>query len=292
MRSTRSIAVVGALALTLAAAACGGSGDDAGSVDGETNFAAGSTMLKLKESGRLRVGTKFDQPGFGLVQPNGKPEGFDVEIAKIIAERLGVPEDGIEFIETPSTIREEVLEQNRVDIVVATYTINDKRKQRVDFAGPYYIAGQTLMVKADNTDITGPDAFKDGTKKVCSVKNSTPATNIEKYLQDTAKQLVLFDEYQSCVNSLKSGKVDAVTTDNVILTGFVAASNDKYALAGTAFTEEPYGIGVKKGDKDFRNFINDSLEAAFDDGSYIRAWKISAGEYDGRDPRIPTVDRY
>ncbi|MEV6600323.1 glutamate ABC transporter substrate-binding protein [Actinoplanes sp. NPDC051346] len=290
MRKTRAIAAAGALALALAASACGG--DDADSTGESKSFAAGSTMQKLKDAGKLRVGTKFDQPGFGLEQLRGKPDGFDVEIAKIIAAQLDIPEDEIEYTETPSSIREQVLQQDKVDIVVATYTITDKRKQVVDFAGPYYIAGQTLMVKVDNTDITGPESFEDGTKKVCSVINSTPAINIEKYLKNKTKQLVLFDTYQKCVTALKSGRVDAVTSDNVILTGFIATSEGEFALAGTAFTDEPYGIGVKKGDKAFRNFINDTLEASFEDGSYARAWKVSAGEYDPSVPRIPTVDRY
>ncbi|ROP27953.1 amino acid ABC transporter substrate-binding protein (PAAT family) [Couchioplanes caeruleus] len=290
MRKTRATAAVGALALALAAAACGG--DDSGPTDERKSFAAGSTMQKLNEAQKLRVGTKFDQPGFGLKKAGGVPKGFDVEIAKIIATHLDIPEDKIEYVETPSSIREQVLQQDKVDIVVATYTITDKRKQVIDFAGPYYIAGQTLMVTVDNTDITGPDSFKDGTKKVCSVTNSTPAVNIEKYLKDKAKQLVLFDNYQKCVSALKDDKVDAVTTDNVILMGFIATNENELAFAGTAFTEEPYGIGVKKGDKDFRNFINDTLEASFKDGSYRWAWKYTAGKYDPGIPEIPTVDRY
>ena len=176
--------------------------------------------------------------------------------------------------------------------MVATYTINDKRKEVIDFAGPYYIAGQSILVKADNTDITGPDSFKDGSKKVCSVTNSTPATNIEQYLGNKGEQLVLFDIYQKCVDALKGGQVDAVTTDNVILTGFLATNEGQFKLAGTPFTEEPYGIGLKKGDNDFRTFVNDTLEASFKDGSYTTAWKDTAGKYDPAEPKIPTVDRY
>ncbi|MFI7601382.1 glutamate ABC transporter substrate-binding protein [Actinoplanes sp. NPDC049681] len=290
MRFTRLTAAAGVLVLAMTSAACGG--NDTGSTGEGQGFPAGSTMQRLVEAHKIRVGTKFDQPGFGLEGPGGLPKGFDVEIAKIIAKKLGIPYYAIEYTETPSTIREQVLQQGKVDMVVATYTINDKRKEVVDFAGPYYVAGQTLMVKSDNTDVTGPDSFKDGTKKVCSVTNSTPAANIEKYLKNKAKQLELFDSYDKCVEALKAGKIDAVTTDNVILTGFVATNPDQFALVGSAFTEEPYGIGVKKGDKDFRNFINDTLEEAFHDGSYMKAWKVTAGKYDPNDPLIPEIDRY
>ena len=292
MRTIRLAAAVGAMALALTVTACGGDdgGDDAGS--GNSNFAAGSTMEKINKAQKLRVGTKFDQPGFGLKGLSGKPEGFDVEIAKIVAKALDIPEDKIEYTETPSTVREQVIQQDKVDIVVATYTINDKRKAVIDFAGPYYIAGQSILVKADDSSITGPDSFKDGTKKVCSVTNSTPATNIEKYLGDKAKQLVLFDIYQKCVDALKGGQVNAVTTDNVILTGFVATNEGQFKLAGTPFTEEPYGIGLKKGDNDFREFVNKTLETSFTDGTYLKAWKDTAGKFDPADPKIPTINRY
>jgi glutamate transport system substrate-binding protein len=293
MRTTRWAALAGAVVLALTATACGG--DDGGGEEGgsgNTSFAAGSTMARLNEAQKLRVGTKFDQPGFGLKGLSGKPEGFDVEIAKIVAKALDIPEDKIEYTETPSTVREQVIQQDKVDIVVATYTINDKRKEVIDFAGPYYIAGQSILVKQDNADITGPDSFKDGTKKVCSVTNSTPATNIEKYLGDKAKQLVLFDIYQKCVDALKGGQVDAVTTDNVILTGFIATNEGQFKLAGEPFTEEPYGIGMKKGDNDFREFVNKTLETSFTDGSYLKAWKDTAGKYDPSDPKTPTINRY
>ena len=293
MRTTRMAAVFGAIALALTTTACGG--DEGGSEEGgsaNTSFAAGSTMERLNKAQKLRVGTKFDQPGFGLKGLSGKPEGFDVEVAKLIAQALDIPADKIEYTESPSTVREQVIQQDKVDIVVATYTINDKRKAVIDFAGPYYIAGQSILVKTTDTAITGPDSFKDGTKKVCSVTNSTPATNIEKYLGDKAKQLVLFDIYQKCVDALKGGQVDAVTTDNVILSGFVATNEGQFKLAGQPFTEEPYGIGLKKGDNDFREFVNKTLETSFTDGSYVKAWKDTAGKFDPADPKIPTINRY
>ena len=290
MRKTRIVAALGAITLALTLTACGGDDSDGGG-SGTSNFAAGSTMEKLNKAQKIRVGTKFDQPGFGLKGLSGKPEGFDVEIAKLVAKALDVPEDKIEYTETPSTVREQVLQQDKVDIVVATYTINDKRKAVIDFAGPYYLAGQSILVKADDASITGPDSFKDGTKKVCSVTNSTPATNIEKYLGDKTKQLVLFDIYQKCVDALKGGQVDAVTTDNVILSGFVATNEGAFKLAGKTFTEEPYGIGLKKGDTAFKTFINDTLEKAFQDGAYKKAWDDTAGKNDTSELKIPTIDR-
>ncbi|GIE27208.1 glutamate-binding protein [Actinoplanes italicus] len=294
MRFTRAAVVATAAALTFGLTAC--AGEDAGS-SGDTGgstktFAAGSTMEKLNKAQAIKVGTKFDQPGFGLKGLSGKPEGFDVEVAKIIVKELGIPADKIEFVETPSKIREDAIVNNNVDFVVATYTINDKRKERIAFAGPYYEAGQNILVKADEATITGPDAFKAGDKKVCSVTGSTPAENIKTYVKDVATQVVLFDTYDKCITALDGGQVNAVTTDNVILLGYIAKNEGKYKLAGDNFTKEPYGIGVKIDDKDFRTFINDTLEKAYADGSWKKAWDDTAGKFGAELGTAPAVNRY
>ncbi len=260
MRFKRTKAVLVAVALASALAACGG--DDGGSdpeVADDAEFEAGTTMAEISEAGAVTIGTKFDQPGFGLQNLEGVPEGFDVEVGKIIAGALGIAEEDIEWKEATSDIREQVIEDGEVDFVVATYTINDERKERITFAGPYYEAGQMLMVSADNDAITGPDDLKaNPDSKVCSVTGSTPSENIKQYLA-SEDQLVLFDVYAKCADALGNGQVDVVTTDNVILAGFVDASEGEYKLVGEQFTEEPYGIGITKGDVDFCEFINDHL---------------------------------
>jgi glutamate transport system substrate-binding protein len=283
MRINRLAAFAAVAVLALGVSACGGDDDggDSGSggdVSTDVSFAAGSTMQKLHDAKKIKIGTKYDQPGFGLKGLDGKPAGFDVEIGKLIAGKLGLTSEQIEWSEAPSAVREQVIEQGTVDIVVATYTINDTRKQRISFAGPYYEAGQTIMVRTEESGITGPDSFKAGDKKVCSVTNSTPANNIKKYLGNEAQQLVLFDTYQKCVDALTAKQVDAVTTDNVILLGYISRNEGKFKLAGDLFTKEPYGIGLKKDDKVFRDWINDVLEKAFSDGSYKKAWDDTAGK--------------
>ncbi|TDB75275.1 glutamate ABC transporter substrate-binding protein [Micromonospora sp. KC723] len=292
MRVKRVAAVAAAAALALAMAACGGNNAEEGTGAGSKSFPAGSTMERLNKAQKIKVGTKFDQPGFGQKGLSGKPEGFDVEIAKLVVKELGIPEDKIEYVETPSKVREDVIANGTVDLVAATYTIKAERKERISFAGPYYEAGQNIMVKKDDTAITGPDSFKDGTKKVCSVTGSTPAEEIKKYVKDVATQLVLFDTYDKCRDALKGGQVDAVTTDNVILLGYIAKDEASFKLAGANFTKEPYGIGVKKDDTAFRNFINDVLEKAFTDGSWKKAWDDTAGKFGAELGTPPTIDRY
>jgi glutamate transport system substrate-binding protein len=260
-------------------------------VETDVSFPAGTTMAELNEAGAITIGTKFDQPGFGLLNPTTEvPEGFDVEMGKLIAAKLGIPEDGIEWTETVSANRESFIQNGQVDIVVATYTINDKRKEVVDFAGPYYEAGQDIMVAKGNPEgIGGPEDLAG--KNVCSVEGSTPAENIR--TQYPQAQLTLFDVYSKCADALTNGQVDAVTTDNVILTGLVAGNPEGFELVGNPFTKEPYGIGLAKGDNDFRAFINDTLEESFEDGSWAEAWDETAGAISGTEaPTPPTINRY
>ena len=257
----------------------------------DVTFDAGTTMAELNEAGAITVGTKFDQPGFGLLNPRTQePEGFDVEIAKLVAAKLGIEADSITWTETVSANREPFIQNGQVDIVVATYTINDKRKEVIDFAGPYYEAGQDIMVaKGNPEDISGPEDLAG--KTVCSVEGSTPAQNIRDNFP--AAQLTTYDVYSKCADDLKNGNVQAVTTDNVILTGLVAGSPDDFELVGNPFTEEPYGIGLTKGDAEFRDFINDVLEDSFQDGSWAEAWDRTAGDITGTEaPEPPSVDRY
>jgi glutamate transport system substrate-binding protein len=287
-RRTASV-VAAAASIALVLAACGGDGDDSDELGAQPapTFEAGSTMARLAQADSITVGTKFDQPLFGLKGPDGKPVGFDVEIAKIIADELGIDDDNIKWVETVSANREPFIQNGQVDIVVATYTINDERKQQIAFGGPYYIAGQQLMVLNENTDITGPDTLAG--KKVCTAEGSTPAENMRENYPDV--ELSLTDAYSNCLEPLRNKQVDAVTTDNVILSGFVDQNEGEFKIVGEPFTEEPYGIGLKKEDAAFRDFINDTLEKSFANGDWAEAWKSTAGTVLPL-PEPPTVDRY
>jgi glutamate transport system substrate-binding protein len=290
MRVRRSSGLLGiALVLTLALAACGDDDGGGGTANEGASFAEGTTMARLNQAGTVTVGTKFDQPLFGLKNLEGKPEGFDVEIAKLIAGELGIAADKVNFIEAVSANREPFIQQDKVDFVVATYTINDKRKQVVDFAGPYYEAGQDIMVAKGNPEaIKGPEDLAG--KKVCSVTGSTPAENIRTNYPEA--DLTEFDVYSKCAEALKNGQVQAVTTDNVILLGLISQDPDAFELVGKPFTKEPYGIGLKKGDTEFRNFINDTLEKIEQDGRWLAAWDATAGKVATEKPTPPAIDRY
>ena len=285
--SFTALAVAGALAL----AGCAGGGDT-DPTTAPTDFPEGSTMAELAEAGTITIGTKFDQPLFGLVGPSGDPVGFDVEIGKIIAAELGISEENIVWTETVSANREPFIESGQVDIVIATYTINDTRKEVVSFAGPYYMAGQATMVLAGDDTITDPSALEG--VAVCTASGSTPEAN----LLEIGADVTALDAYSSCLEPLRNGQVQAVSTDNVILAGYVdqntnAAGEPEFQMVagGETFTDEPYGIGLALEDDEFRNWINDVLEAAAADGRYEDAWNSTAGTVLDF-VALPTLDRY
>ncbi|MEU8241575.1 glutamate ABC transporter substrate-binding protein [Actinoplanes missouriensis] len=280
MRITRLAATFGALTMALAVAACGGDDGDAGSSGG-----ASGIVGKASGDKKLVIGVKADQPGLGL-QTGSSYTGFDIEIGKIIAKGLGVEESGIEWKTTVSANREPYIQQGQVDLVVATYTINDERKKVVNFGGPYYIAGQDLLVPVDST-ITGPEALAG--KKVCSVSGSTPAKRIQTDYKDA--QLQQFDSYSKCVTALAGGQVDAVTTDDIILAGYAAQEQyaGKFKVVGKPFSEEPYGIGLKKDDSEGCKKINEILTAAASDGSYKAAWDNTLGKSGTPAPELDTT---
>ncbi|WP_442972658.1 glutamate ABC transporter substrate-binding protein [Rhodococcus sp. G-MC3] len=265
---------IGLAALAVVASACGGNEE--------------RSVTSSAENGSLIVGIKYDQPGLGLRNPDGSFSGFDVEVAKYVADKLGVPADKITFKEAPSAQRETLIQNGEVDYVVATYSITDSRKEKVGFAGPYFVAGQSLLVADGNTDITGPDSLAG--KKLCSVTGSTPAQKIADEYPDV--QLQPFDTYSACVESLRNGAIDAVTTDDIILAGYAAQYPGELKVVGEPFTTENYGIGLAKDDTDGRNKINDAIEEMVSSGAWEKSFDETVGASGYQLPAAPTVDRY
>jgi glutamate transport system substrate-binding protein len=260
MRLSKRILAIGAgIVLALPLAACGGDDTEAGGEAGT--------------GGKVVIGVKFDQPGLGLKEGDTYT-GFDVQVAQYVAKELGYTE--VEFKESPSAQRETLIQSDQVKMIFATYSITDDRKQKVSFAGPYFIAGQDLLVKADNSDITGPDSLNG--KKLCSVTGSTSAKKIKDNYA-SGVQLQEFDTYSKCVEALNAGQIDAVTTDNVILAGFAAQEQyqGKLKVVGKPFSEERYGVGIKKGDTELCGKINAALEKMQSDGSWQKALDDTVG---------------
>lgn len=218
------------------------------------------------EEGKIRIGIKFDQPGLGF-KKSGTYVGFDVDVAKYIAKKLGYTEDEIVWKEAPSKQREAMLQNGDVDYIVASYSITDERKKVVDFAGPYFVAGQDLLVRKDEKGINGPQDLNG--KRLCSMTGTTSAVNVkEKFAQHT--QLMEQPGMAECATALLSGIVDAATTDDIILAGLAAASRGRIRVVGKPFTQEYYGVGVKKGNTELKDKINAAIRAMEKDGSWQR----------------------
>ncbi|GAA2513445.1 glutamate ABC transporter substrate-binding protein [Pilimelia columellifera] len=283
MRITRLAAVAAIASLAMGMTACGG---DSNSDSGGDSGATKGIIDKAATEKKLVVGVKADQPGLGL-QTGAEYEGFDIEIAKIIGKGLGLEPTALEWKTTVSANREPFIEQGQVDLVVATYTITDQRKQKVNFGGPYYMAGQDLLVAADNTTITGPDTLAG--KRVCSVAGSTPAQRIKDEYKDA--KLTELDAYSKCIALLANKKIDAVTTDDIILAGYAAQPQNagKFKIVGKPFSEEPYGIGLAKADKAGCEKVNEILKAAAADGSYAKAWDDTLGKSGKPAPQLDTT---
>jgi glutamate transport system substrate-binding protein len=254
-----TIAAAAAVAMT-GLAACGG---------GSTEGSAGSGT-----GGPIKIGIKFDQPGLGL-KDGAKYTGFDVAVATFVALSLGHKEKDITWVQAPSAQRETLISTGQVDLVVATYSITDARKEKVSFAGPYFIAGQDLLVKSTDTTITGPDTLKG--KKLCSVKGSTPAAKVKDKYPDV--QLQEYDTYSKCVEALVGGAVDAVTTDNTILAGYASqpAYKGKLKVVGKTFSTEKYGIGFKKGDTALCQKVTAAINSMITLGHWQTAVKANLG---------------
>lgn len=283
-----------AAAVVLAASACGNAGEDDGTtasgneyeVVDSPDFEAGTRMADLAEAGTVKIGVKFDQPGVGFrAAGSDTPTGIDPELGKIIAGQLGIEPDKIEWVETISDNREPFLQNGTVDFVIASYSITDERRKVVGQAGPYYVTGQSLLVAKDDDSINGPDDLSG--KKVCSVTGSTSIKTVEEEYGATPAG---FDTYSECVDQLKNGSVDAVTTDGAILLGYAAQAPDELKVVGEPFSEERYGVGYSKDAPELCQFLNDSIEKAYDDGDFEKAFDATLGKSGNDVPTKPTLD--
>ncbi|MFC8270967.1 glutamate ABC transporter substrate-binding protein [Streptomyces sp. NPDC057271] len=265
------VAAAAALALSFSLAACGDDGGNGSSADGDT----------------ITVGIKFDQPGVGLKTPDGTYTGFDVDVATYVAQQLGRDPGDIEWKEAKSADRETMLERGDVDFIAASYSINDEREEKVDFAGPYLLAHQDVLIRADDNSITKPEDLNN--KKLCSVTGSTSAQNVKDEIAPDA-QLQEYGGYSECLTGLENGVIDAVTTDDAILAGYASQPEfeGKFKLGGFEMSNENYGIGVQEG-SELKQQINDALEKMVADGAWDEAVKKNFGPAEYQNEPAPEV---
>lgn len=234
----------------------------------------------------LKIGISFDQPGLGL-KTGDSYKGFDVDTATYVAAALGVPKDKITWVEANPADREKLISDGQVDLVFSTYSITDERKKVVDFAGPYFVAHQDLLVRRNEEDITSPKTL--GGRTLCSVTGTTSSAYIKDHYKGEIK-LQEYPKFSDCVSALAASTVDAVSTDDVILAGFAATSQykGKLRLIGKGFTDEQYGVGIKKGNTDLVGKVDTALKQYIADGSWKSSLQANVGPSGYRIPGPPT----
>jgi glutamate transport system substrate-binding protein len=272
MKGRKWISAVALLALlgALVASGCGGDGDGGGAPEAQ-EFPAGTTMAELQDAGEIVIGVKFDVPPFGFNNPQtGEVEGFDVDLGRYIADRLGVEAT---FREATSDNRIPLLVDGTIDLILSTMTITEERDLEIDFSRPYYVANGDVLVPEDS-DIRSLDDLNGN--RVCTALGSTYQETIEREAPDA--DLRLIDRYSECLELIQNGSVDAVSTDDVILTGMLV-QDDTLQILGLEYTTEPYGAGIPEGDAEFKRFIDESITEFIDDGTWQENYDEWVGQY-------------
>ncbi|MBV9568244.1 MAG: transporter substrate-binding domain-containing protein [Hyphomicrobiales bacterium] len=233
-----------------------------------------NTLAVVKQRGKIIAGVKFDTPPFGFLDENNQPTGFDLDLVRKIAEKLGV---GVEFVKVTSPTRVPLLVSGNVDLVAASMTHTPEREKTIDFSITYYTGGQSLLVAADSK-ITGL-ANLDG-KEVAVQQGTTLEKNIAAAAPNA--KVIAFKDYNSAWLALAQGRVDALTGSLNILQGF-QKNNSKFKIVGEMFSVEPFGIGFRKDEPDLRDAVNIALKDLWASGEYTVLYR----KYFDTDPITP-----
>jgi putative glutamine transport system substrate-binding protein len=262
MRLKKWFAAALALVTAFGLTACTG-GDDS-----TKEAASGGYLETIKKRGKLVVGVKYDTFLFGYKDPqDGQVKGFEIDLMKELAKRMLGDENKLEVKEVNSKTRMKMLQGGDIDLICATMTITDQRKKEIDFSRVYFMAGQSLLVPVNSPIQTVKDTAG---KKVATAKGATSGKNLEA-VEPNAK-IELFDNYADAFTALRAGRVDALTTDDSILMG-MQQQDPNFKIVGGQFTQEPYGIGVDKKNKDLLEYVNKFLDEIMQDGTYDKLYK-------------------
>ncbi len=287
MQKWRWLAAALLMLAALTIAACGDDDDEEANGNGDQpaaeveEFGPDTTMGKIQEAGEIKIGVKYDAPPFGFRNPqSGDVEGFDIDVGQAIAEKLGVEP---EFIEAISDNRIPFLMDGTADLILSTMTITGERDQEIDFSEPYYVARGRILVPGDS-DITGLEDLAGNS--VCTALGSTYEDTLREEAPDADLRLV--DSYSECLELLQNGAVDAVSTDDVILTGMII-QDDTLQLVGDQLTTEPYGAGIAEGDREFKRFVDEAVQEFKDDGRWAESYEEWVGQYTEEEQQPPAM---
>ncbi|MBX6381860.1 MAG: glutamate ABC transporter substrate-binding protein [Microbispora sp.] len=242
----------------------------------------GSTMEKIKKRGELIVGGSLDAPLLSQQNPvTGEVEGFDADLGKALAKYI-IGQPKVKIVNSASETREALLSNGTVDVVFQTYTITPERAKQVSFAGPYYSSGLSIAVKKGTTGISSP---QDLNGKTVIAGANTPAIPAIKKLAPQAK-IITFGGDPECVQALEQGRGVAYVQDETLLAAD-AQKDPQLQIVTQPFTQDPYGIGLKHGDDQFKKFVNDWLRKIEANGVWQDIWKNSLGTVVQGEPPTP-----
>ncbi|MFL6090370.1 MAG: transporter substrate-binding domain-containing protein [Aeromicrobium sp.] len=250
-----------------------------------SRFAPSSRMHALAKAGTVKIGVKVDQPGLGY-KPAGAatPTGFDIEIGKILAAKLGIPATNVQWIPIDSEDRERILRKHTVDFVVASYSLSDERRLVVGQAGPYFITGQQILVERGSPFTSVADLAG---RTVCAVAGSTA---FDRMKQQYRVRVQAAPTTRQCRDRVLKGTADAMTADGGTLLGYSAEDPDNLAVVGKPLTRERYGVGYAKDRPELCPFITDTIAAAEQQGTWSKAFAATLGKARVDTPDPPEMD--
>ncbi|MET9628085.1 glutamate ABC transporter substrate-binding protein [Lentzea sp. NPDC006480] len=242
---------------------------------------------RASKNDRLTIAVSYDQPGMAVRRLDGSYRGFDVDVAKYIANEFGVEEKNITWREAQPGNRETLLTSGEADLVVSTYSITDKRKELIDFVGPYFVAGQDLLVRMNETRIDGPKSLN-ASLRLCSTAGSTSAAYVrDQFAKDV--NLVEYAKFSDCVTALLANNVDAVTTDDVLLAGYAAQNPELLRVVGDPFSKEEYGVGLHRDDPTSKSKVQAALQKMIDTGAWRKSLEANIGSSGYKIPDPPKL---
>jgi ABC-type amino acid transport substrate-binding protein len=230
----------------------------AGLLTGACGEAGGESIL---DKDTLVVGVRPDLPSLGMRKPDGTFEGFDIDVARYVARRLG---KDVSFVPVLAADRIPVLREKRADLVLATLSVTPDRKTQIAFAGPYYVSYQDVMVRAEDKDVKAIRDLRG--RRFCAVEGADPTKRLLALHGMTAR-LVPAKDYDQCMTLVRARRVDAVTTNDVILAGLVRRHGGITRLVNVKLSEQNTGIGLRHGDPDGCVALNRAITRMYQDGT-------------------------
>lgn len=260
-----------------------------GPIASDDEVSASEWASKIKDAGTFRVGGVQTSLLFSLLnEKDGSTRGFDAGLFQLLARYILGDENAYELTQVTSNTRESVLQNDTVDAVFATYSINDDRKKVISFAGPYYTTQQSILVMADNSDINSVDDLAG--KNVAAQSSSTGPSILEEFAPEAVIQEFATDE--EARSALEQGRVDAYVIDTAMQMGNMTRNPGRYRLAGDEFGPvDAYGIGLPL-DSDGVAFVNAWLQRIEDEGLWEDLWQLCIGDRAGIDtaPNPPAIE--